>query len=192
MVLLLASLAFAPNFTIEGTCPGVLDIEFSNLPDDGTVYVMAGDGPGESAIPVGPCAGESSGVSGRVRPIGMLRDDDGDGMISFSPDVPEVACDFYMVASQATDCTSSPAAPVGGSTCDDVCARARAAGCDVMEDCESDCETDLDVCPSQMESVVECHLSHAIMCDDVEDQGIGRAGCERAHVAAEDCGIDPF
>ncbi len=191
MFLFYASVALAVDFTIAGSCPGFLEMEFTSLPDDGQIFVMVGPGAGEDVIPVGPCVGTSSGLAGPLRPVGRLVSDM-DPSIVFDVSLPSGACDMWMSVA-TTSCSVTLAAPVSGDTCEAVCARARVAGCATMVDCESDCENDIDRCPDEMNAVLQCHTANPIMCSLVEDNGIGQDGCEAEHDALLDiCDIDAF
>ncbi|MFT4624544.1 MAG: hypothetical protein ACI8PZ_003203 [Myxococcota bacterium] len=193
MLVLIATLAFAVDITVSGDCPGEQTWTMSHLPEDGRLYLMAGTGPGDAPIPIGPCAGESSGLAGPLKPLAPLSAGPDARTIVFVAEVPEAACDMY-ATTVSYACETSAAVPVGAAgDCHRVCDRAVAAGCMVMEDCVDDCLTDLDICPEPMGDVLECHGTHAIVCDDAEDQGIGQRGCVDQHAAVDaECGIDPF
>jgi hypothetical protein len=192
ITVLLTTLAFAVDITVGGTCPGVQEWTISDLPDDGLVFIIAGAGPGgEAGIPFGACEGTNTGLMDPILPLTPARDTDGDGVIAFAPDVPADVCSMAIVAADLS-CGVSLPVPIGGDSCEVVCARAAAAGCGIADDCVSDCDTDMDICPDDMGAVLECHATHAIHCDPAEDQDIGKRGCVDQHREAEACGIDPF
>ncbi|MFT4627783.1 MAG: L-ascorbate oxidase [Myxococcota bacterium] len=119
-LLALLTTAQAQTLTLEGECPGPVEITLSDLTPGGSVFVVAGDGPGARPIPSGPCAGISTGLSAPLTPFGPIRDSDGDGVISLTPSIPAPFCDLPFVAIDLASCgVSSLAAvtePAGGFT----------------------------------------------------------------------------
>lgn len=98
----------APTLTLDGDCPGPVDVTLGALTPGGAAMVIASAGPGSFVIPSGACAGVDIGLAAPTRWFGRLVDHDGDGTIAMSPTVPVGACAQSMVAFDMATCTVSP------------------------------------------------------------------------------------
>ncbi len=96
-----------PTLDMRGTCSGPLEAEITGLPG-GSFIVVLGDSEGSTAVPFGGCAGTLLGVesSGPLQRFGPLVDDDGDGVLSFTPDVRGV-CGRFVQVLETTECQVS-------------------------------------------------------------------------------------
>jgi hypothetical protein len=103
----------APSLSLEtsGSCPGTTNIDLSGVSAGGPVVFISSAATGDAALPLGPCAGVSTGLA---LPLMYFRttDADGDGAISLSPSLGERACGRVLQALDTTTCTVSAVAPL--------------------------------------------------------------------------------
>jgi hypothetical protein len=94
-MLLTASSALAgwpgPSLHIDGDCPGVVDMELYTS-SGSTVSVYFSESRGYLRLPWGECSGTVTALGGSPKLGVSLSDLDGDGVMVFSPYVPEAAC----------------------------------------------------------------------------------------------------
>jgi hypothetical protein len=79
-----------PELDISGTCPGSVRVQGSNMTPGGQVALLTGNGPGNQAIPVGPCAGLNTSLSGLTF-RGMFGAN-ANGTVALNPTLPAGAC----------------------------------------------------------------------------------------------------
>ncbi|MFT4624315.1 MAG: hypothetical protein ACI8PZ_002974 [Myxococcota bacterium] len=106
------ALAGGPVLSIGGACPGVIDVEAMGFTPGGSVAVLKGSGPGSDIMPGGPCAGMASGLSG-LGYVTTIRAD-GAGAVRVSPSVGGPLCGANIQFLDASTCTLSNLAVVGG------------------------------------------------------------------------------
>lgn len=111
-----AALAGGPAVTVDGLCPGPVDLEIMGVTPGSTVAILKGDGPGSDLIPGGPCAGIRSGLDGLAY-VTSLRDSDGDGMIRLRPSLPAPACSQSIQVIDVEGCVVSTVTPLGRPSC---------------------------------------------------------------------------
>ena len=92
-----------PELVITGTCPGVVTVRGTNLTPSGSVAVLSGTGPGNDVIPVGPCAGVSTNVSGLA--FRGLFSANGNGVLSRSPTLGGGLCGAGVQLLDVATCT---------------------------------------------------------------------------------------
>ncbi|MEM7435599.1 MAG: hypothetical protein AAF436_10645 [Myxococcota bacterium] len=89
-------------------------------------------------------------------------------------------------------CGDGSSANPPSEQCVEACVRIEAACGSTTPDCASDCQDDLDRCPTEMGALLECVDANTIECDADQDQGLAEAPCEDDHAALGECGADAF
>jgi hypothetical protein len=168
---LLLAMTFAahadPILSVSGECPGVVDLDISGLTPGGSYVLLHGIGAGSDVLPVGPCAGTSTGLSGMRYGFTAVS---ADGTASFLPTLPGGACSRSIEILDNSTCTLSGAVSVDVTgECSDravvgdpVCPAECTGGCDgatCIMDCTgtSNCQVDVINCPDGLNCRVECH-----------------------------------
>ena len=116
-ILALALPAFAgggPTLSVDGACPGDLDISITGGTPGADFVVFSGTERGSDAIPYGRCAGAVTGLSGGRYGF-RAPDVDGDGAMSFSPYAPSGACGQFLQVLDTTTCALSAAVEIGAA-----------------------------------------------------------------------------
>jgi hypothetical protein len=122
--LILASSASAQTLSMDGACPGAVDINLSGFTPGATAVFLAGfSGEGSDVIGVGACAGTVTGLAG-VRFLTRVTAD-GAGAAAFSPTIGESRCDTPIQVLDTATCTLSNVTTANsggpiGETCRDV------------------------------------------------------------------------
>ncbi|MFT4626276.1 MAG: hypothetical protein ACI8PZ_004953 [Myxococcota bacterium] len=124
MLWLAASVALAtPTLSIvEGSCPGPVRIEVTDLTPRWNANFYVGLATGDDLIATGRCAGTPTGLGGEIK-VGTARTPD-DGIVRLAPRLPEIACDRYLQVIDEGTCElsnvidlSDPEAPPEGPAC---------------------------------------------------------------------------
>ncbi|MFT4627520.1 MAG: hypothetical protein ACI8PZ_006206 [Myxococcota bacterium] len=129
LALLLPTPALAQVLTIDGACPGLIDLEVTGALPGTDVALVAARGPGAAVFPGGPCADVRSGLADPLRLLTSVRTPD--GTVSLSPTVGGGACGASVVAVDLETCIVSAPAVIGagvGGGFTAVDSRARAFG----------------------------------------------------------------
>lgn len=116
-LLLAAAPALAQSLSFSGDCPGAVTIDVTGMTPGGTAVFLAGTaGEGSDVIGVGSCVGTETGLAG-VRFLFRAVDDDGDGALSFTPDIPDGRCDAVIQVLDVAACamTNTDTATGGGA-----------------------------------------------------------------------------
>lgn len=114
MLLIVLSLAAdAQTLTVDGACPGRVELSVSDVTPSGAFALVVGE-PGEMAGPLGPCDDLELGIAPPGRSfIGRV---DGAGERRLTPTLSDAACGQSAVVVDTTTCTTSAVAslaPVG-------------------------------------------------------------------------------
>lgn len=114
MWVLLSSLALAggPLVTVDGECPGVLDIRATGVAPSASVIVVRGTGLGGDVLADGPCEGVATSLEG-MSFVGILDDADFDGAVGVSPRVRGPACGGYLQVVDISSCARSNVVALG-------------------------------------------------------------------------------
>ena len=111
-LLSLLAAAHAQSLSLEGDCPGRVELALSDITPGGSVYIVTSRDSGDASVPAGPCAGSPLSLAAPFTPVGPLRDGDGDGVIRLNPSIPAPFCDALFVAVDASSCVVSPVAEI--------------------------------------------------------------------------------
>jgi hypothetical protein len=90
----------------QGTCPGPVYAEASNMTPGGQLAVVRGTGLGTTIIPVGPCAGTALGLTGAAL-VTFVNDNDNDGLVSATPNLGPNYCGTPIQVVDMTTCAVS-------------------------------------------------------------------------------------
>ncbi|MFT4626501.1 MAG: hypothetical protein ACI8PZ_005178 [Myxococcota bacterium] len=112
MILPTTAFAGGPILSISGACPGPMAVSASGLTPGGMAAVLRGSGPGSDVMPAGPCRGGASGLSGLAYVTTVPVD--GRGNVSAMPTISGPLCGQYVQFVDATACTLTNLAELGG------------------------------------------------------------------------------
>jgi hypothetical protein len=169
MILLLPLLAWAgsPVLTLDGACPGPVTVSVADLAPGAQVGFLSGARGGADRIPAGGCAGVFTELAG-LSLVAALRDGDGDGVVSVTPELGAELCGVSLQAVDLSTCaTTRPATLLGGDGCRPSGARANfdtlesstVTGCYTGDPCDHD---DLLLWPA--DSAVFAEWGEALTC----------------------------
>ncbi|MFT4621716.1 MAG: hypothetical protein ACI8PZ_000368 [Myxococcota bacterium] len=105
------ALAGGPMLTIDGACPGTIDVAAMGLTPGATIGVLSGRGPGGDIVPAGPCAGAPTNLAG----LGLVTTvrADGAGMVNVSPSVGGPLCGTHVQFIDTATCAVSNVEVIG-------------------------------------------------------------------------------
>ena len=95
-----------PALAVSGDCPGTVNLDFSGFTPGGNVTLLFSRGVGADLVPGGRCRGVETGLS-PARWALTMPDLDEDGLMSFSPTVPEAACGMNLQVLDPESCALS-------------------------------------------------------------------------------------
>lgn len=193
MIVLLPLLAWAgsPALTLDGACPGPVTVSVADLAPGALVAFLSGARGGAERIPAGGCAGVFTELAG-LSLVAALRDADGDGVVSVTPELGAELCGVSLQAVDLSTCaTTRPATLLGGDGCSPSGSRAdfdtlessTVTGCYTGDPCDHD---DLLLWPA--DSAVFAEWGEALTCAALArirtapggDAHVGDAGGGRA------------
>ena len=161
--------ALGQTLEIDGTCPGLVDITATDLPASSSVFILHSASRGSDSIPVGPCEGELTGLSG-LAAAGPLRTDAA-GSLALSPFLGAGVCGRHVQALAVDGCVLSTVATVPEAELLD-------ADGDGYSAADGDCDdADVAVYPGAAEA-----------CNGIDDDCDGIADDDACHCPAESVG----
>lgn len=102
------------GLSFTGACPGPVQVDIGNLTPRRKVALVQADDVGFTPIPAGPCAGVSTGLDGTLSYVTTL-DVPPSGSLSFTAQIPGVACGKMIQAIDVATCRISPVAAFSDS-----------------------------------------------------------------------------
>jgi len=95
------------NYTLDvtGTCPGTVNVAWSNAEPNVTQGIVFGSRLGNTTIPTGACQGTVLGIAGNVRLVNTVNTGSGSGSINGQAN--PGACGGYLQLVQGSDCATS-------------------------------------------------------------------------------------
>ena len=105
--------AHAQSLTMEGSCPGPVDLTVTGLTPGGDFILLVGDDLGSGTISGGPCDGSAHGFESLVKFFGPLSDTDGDGSFTATPTVPARACEVGFQVMDIETCDTTEVTTIG-------------------------------------------------------------------------------
>ncbi|MFT4628544.1 MAG: hypothetical protein ACI8PZ_007240 [Myxococcota bacterium] len=104
MFLFPAAAIAVPTLSVEGECPGLATVTVADVtPGASVTFLLSGVGEGANVVPGGACAGAVTGLAGPRRMF-SVPDSDGDGVITYSPDLPDGACSKWVQVMDGDSC----------------------------------------------------------------------------------------
>ncbi len=113
----LTATAPAASLSIEGECPGLLELRISDVAPGADVYLLFGGAPGSDPVPSGPCEGIDSSLERLARQFGPFRADvSGEYVIARA--FGGALCPRYASVLDTNTCTASRSVPLAGGVSD--------------------------------------------------------------------------
>jgi hypothetical protein len=97
-----------PAVDLVGTCPGPMDVVFSNFTPGTAIEVYTARDGGDATLPVGPCAGIETELDSSAR-LRTVLTADGNGDLTVSRNFRPAACGLTMTAVDLSICETSGA-----------------------------------------------------------------------------------
>jgi hypothetical protein len=102
----------APTIFATGACPGEMELRIADADPGAPLAVLSADGPGEAALPAGPCAGLISGLSPSSLRHRATASSDPSGEATLGFSLPAAACSQWIQVVDLSSCEVTTAGPL--------------------------------------------------------------------------------